>query len=199
MRAPRTAESKASRSSRVIRQSEAERWRIACRTGGRVQDFLGKIVNQQSKNEVSEEPTGLQPGQLSAHPGDARGGRAMVADDTAQQVGEDRRPGRSPWPFGDLPNGGGRGAAMSGSAGSGRHCRAAPLAAGAVLRIAAVSPNPCYRQARCAWKAVSAAQAGQAAGIAPQRSLATSIRRIFRCLLRPTVVVSGVPGVVNAA
>jgi hypothetical protein len=33
----------------------------------------------------------------------------------------------------------------------------------------------------------------------PKRSLATSIRRIFRCLSRQTVVLSGVPGVVNAA
>jgi hypothetical protein len=41
----------------------------------------------------------------------ARGGRALVADHAAREVGQDRRPHRAPWTLRGVPAGRGRGAA----------------------------------------------------------------------------------------
>ena len=56
---------------------------------------------------------GLQPRQLHAHLGPARGGRALVAHDAAREAGEDRRPDRAPWPLRGVPVGRGGGAARA--------------------------------------------------------------------------------------
>ena len=53
---------------------------------------------------------GLQPRQLHADAGVAEGGRALVADHAAGEVGEDRRQGGQPWPLRHLPIGRGGGA-----------------------------------------------------------------------------------------
>jgi hypothetical protein len=53
---------------------------------------------------------GLQPGQLHAHIGPARGGRALVADDAAREAGQDRRQDRAPRPLRRVPAGRGGGA-----------------------------------------------------------------------------------------
>jgi hypothetical protein len=52
---------------------------------------------------------GLQPRQLHADAGDAQGGRAVVADQSAREADQDRRKGRQPWPLRDVPDGRGRG------------------------------------------------------------------------------------------
>ncbi len=54
--------------------------------------------------------TGLQSGQLHALAGFAEGGRALVADHAAGEVGKDRRQGGQPWPLRHVPTGGGCGA-----------------------------------------------------------------------------------------
>jgi hypothetical protein len=56
---------------------------------------------------------GLQPRQIHAHFGPARGGRALVAHDPAREVGEDRRQDRAPRPLRRLPAGRGGSAAVA--------------------------------------------------------------------------------------
>jgi len=48
---------------------------------------------------------GLQSRQLHANTGFAKGGRALVADHTAGEIGEDRCQGRPPWPVRHVPIG----------------------------------------------------------------------------------------------
>ncbi len=50
----------------------------------------------------------LQPRQLPAHAGDARGHRAMVADLAARTPDQDRGAAGAPWPLRHLPDGRGR-------------------------------------------------------------------------------------------
>ena len=54
---------------------------------------------------------GLQPRQLHANPGDARGSGAVVPDEFAGEADQDRRQGRQPRPLRHVPDGRGRGAA----------------------------------------------------------------------------------------
>src|SRR4051812_31710415 len=53
----------------------------------------------------------VQYRQFHAHAGDAEDGAAVVADQPAREVDQDRREGRPPRPLRDLPAGRGRGAA----------------------------------------------------------------------------------------
>jgi Transposase DDE domain group 1 len=52
----------------------------------------------------------LQPRQLPAHLGATRGGRALVADDSTREAGQDRRQDRAPRPLRGIPAGRGNGA-----------------------------------------------------------------------------------------
>jgi hypothetical protein len=56
---------------------------------------------------------GLQPRQLHALAGPAGGGRALVADHVAREVGQDRRPHRTSRPLRGVPAGRGGGAALA--------------------------------------------------------------------------------------
>jgi len=60
---------------------------------------------------VSSSIAGLQPRQLHADAGDAQDGGAVVADQPAREVDQDRREGRQPRALCDLPDGRGRGVA----------------------------------------------------------------------------------------
>jgi hypothetical protein len=47
----------------------------------------------------------LQPGQFYAHAGDAKDGKAMVADQPQGEADQDRRKGRQPWALRHVPAG----------------------------------------------------------------------------------------------
>jgi hypothetical protein len=61
-------------------------------------------VPRQRRPAAASRP-GLQSRQLHADAGFAKGGRALVADHAAGEIGEDRCQGRQPWPVRHVPTG----------------------------------------------------------------------------------------------
>jgi hypothetical protein len=72
-----------------------------------------------------------------------------VSSDAARAAGEDRRQDCPAWAFRDLSGGGGNGVACSFSATPGRYRCAPSVAAGRMLRSAAVIGQPDSQQERC--------------------------------------------------
>ncbi len=81
---------------------------MSCVDGSRVARIF---VGAASRPAAASRP-GLQSRQLHAHAGFAKGGRALVADHAAGDIGEDRCQGGQPWPVRHVligRGGGGRG------------------------------------------------------------------------------------------
>jgi Transposase DDE domain group 1 len=85
----------------------------AVRQRGQGGDQMDPVIMPHLRRQRRPPPVArarLQPGQLHADAGDAQGGGAMVTDEPAGEADQDWREGRQPWPFRDVPDGGGRGA-----------------------------------------------------------------------------------------
>jgi hypothetical protein len=92
---------------------------------------------------------GLQPRQLHAHAGAARGGGAVVADQPAGEADQNRRQDRQTRPLGHVPDGRGRGDATDVPGNPGAH-RATAGAARACVTGDGIRCDIRRRQQRCA-------------------------------------------------